>query len=132
MIDANKLEELKNSAYIVRNELETLIINPSDFKDDRLAQAKAVFTVCDTVVAIVYDYLTGSEEYGDRNLALDLLGMHYLLRSVRNYNTSYYALILACCDNNDEVMKCFWNMVLLLNPKSIEEMGLKVNHGHTL
>lgn len=119
MIDTNKLEELKNSAYIVRNELETLIINPSDFKDYTLAQAKALCTICDTVVSIVYDYLTGSEEYGDRNLALDLLGMHYLLRSVRNYDTSYYALILACCDNNNEVIKRFWSMVLLLNPKNI-------------
>lgn len=124
MIDTNKLEELKNSAYIVRNKLETLVINSSDFKDDTLAQVMAVFTVCDRVVSIVYDYLIDPEEYGDRNLALDLVGMEYLLRSVRNYDVRYYALLLTGCANDNEVTTHFWNMVLLLEPKSLEEMGL--------
>lgn len=124
MVNTRILKELKNSAYIVRNELETLIINPSDFKDTILAQAMAVFTVCDTVVSIVYEYLTDPEEYGDRNFALDLLGMYYLLHSVRNDVLRYYDFVLSCCANDDEADEHFWNMALLLEPKSLEEMGL--------
>lgn len=84
----------------------------------------AVFTVCDTVVSIVYEYLTDPEEYGDRNLALDLLGMYYLLHSVRNDVLRYYDFVLSCCANDDEADEHFWNMALLLEPKSLEEMGL--------
>lgn len=99
MFNTERLEELKNNALIVRNELEDSIINSTVHEEKTIAQAIAIFTVCDTLVSNVHDYLTDSEEYGDRNLVLFLSGMYRLLMSIRTDEMGYDKFVLECCAN---------------------------------
>lgn len=109
MFNTKKLEELKNSALIVRNAVEGTIINTRLYEDTIIKQAIAVFTICDEIVSNMHDYLTDSEEYGDRNLALFLGGMYYLLRSIHADGIGYYEEVLECCGDN-VVTKHFGDM----------------------
>lgn len=101
MFNTEKLEELKNNALIVRNELENSIINSTVHAETTIAQAIAIFTVCDAIVSNVHEYLTDSEEYGDRNLVLFLSGMYRLLRSIRTDEMGYDKFVLESCANKD-------------------------------
>lgn len=99
MFNTERLEKLKNNALIVRNELENSIINSTVHAETTIAQAIAIFTVCDAIVSNVHEYLTESEEYGDKNLVLFLSGMYRLLMSIRTDEMGYDKFVLECCAN---------------------------------
>ena len=116
MFNTGRLEELRNNALIVMKGLKKSIINASTYAEPTIAQAIAVFTVCDTIVSNVDEYLTHSEDYGDKNLDLFLIGMNYLLRSVRTDEIGYYVVVLECCADN-AVLAHFMDMVEILRAR---------------
>lgn len=113
MFNTKNLEELKNSALIVRTGLENLIINSTAYEGTTIEQAVAVFTVCDAIVSDVHDYLTYPEEYGNGNLDLFLRGMDYLLRGTHAEVTDFDTGVLQYCTDN-LVLKHYANMIWLL------------------
>lgn len=121
MFNTERLEELRNNALIVMKGLKESIINSSTYAEPTIAQAIAVFTVCDTIVSNVDEYLTHSEDYGDENLDVFFSGMDYLLRSIRTDAIGYCEVVLECCD--EVVTDTFWSMVINLKHKTYRKQA---------
>lgn len=113
MFNTWKLEELRNIALIVRNGLENSIINSTGYTEAIVAQAIAIVTVCDGIVSNIDDYLINTEEYENRDLALFLRGMDYLLRSVHTEVTDFDTGVLQYFTGN-LVLKHYANMIWFL------------------
>lgn len=110
MIDTDKLKEVKKSALIVLDAVETKIINSTVYAEPTIAQAVALVTVCDKVIDIIHDYLIYPEDHDDIGISTELLGMYYLFRSIHEDPLGYDEIVLECVDDS-QVDVHFQNMV---------------------